>query len=123
MDTPRKSPRRVLRVAVAAFALTTAVAATAGTSAHAYPPSPPPPGDTGSDVEVEPPVPPPNETGSDVVESAPIAPAQGDLPATGSSGVPTTLIAGGLALLLGVGLTSQSVVSGRRRSSADDSVG
>lgn len=111
MDNQLRSPRKVLRTVVAICAMTTALAATTGTSAHAdYPPLPPT-GETASDVVVAAPVP-----------FAPSAPAQGDLPSTGSSGVSTTMVAGGLALLLGVTLTSWSVVSDRRRSSAHDPV-
>lgn len=50
------------------------------------------------------------------------APTQASLPSTGNSGVSTTLLAAGLALLLGIALTTWNVVSNRRRSAAETSI-
>jgi hypothetical protein len=49
--------------------------------------------------------------------------AQAPLPATGNANVSTTLLAGGVALLLGIALTSWNVVSNRRRPATDASSG
>lgn len=49
-------------------------------------------------------------------------PTQASLPSTGSSGVSTTLLAAGLALLLGLALTTWNVVSNRRRSATETSL-
>ena len=109
MNSKAKSPRRVLRAAVATVALTTAVAATAGTSALAYPPL--------DDGGQQAPVP---EQDQDA--AAPTGGAQAALPATGNSNMSMTLVVGGVAMLLGVALTSGSIVSNRRRAEAEDSI-
>ena len=58
-----------------------------------------------------------------VASSASGTPTQAALPSTGNSGMSPTLLAGAIALLLGIALTSWNAVSNRRRSAADASLG